>query len=76
MNKIQNVLNNLNVKILRFNEQKKKVEDEVKRNMGTSRCSLVSEHTLGELSEMISISDYQSVMESIVGTNAIPTFRE
>ncbi len=31
MNKIQNVLNNLNIKILRFNEQKKKIEDEVKK---------------------------------------------
>jgi hypothetical protein len=31
MNKIQNVLNSLNVKIIKFNEQKKKIEDEVKK---------------------------------------------
>lgn len=71
ISKIHNVLNNLNVKMLRYDEHKKKVEDEIKRHCGQSRASMVSEHTLGELSEMISISDYQSVMESI-----IPTFRD
>jgi len=54
MNKIQNVLNNLNVKIMRFNEQKKKVEEEAGQGRH-STSSLISENTFSELSEMVSI---------------------
>jgi hypothetical protein len=44
------------MKILRFNEQKKKVEDEIKINTFHSRSSLLeSHHSMSELSEMISI---------------------
>jgi hypothetical protein len=32
INKISNVLDDLNLKINKFNEEKKKIEDEVKRN--------------------------------------------
>jgi predicted nuclease with TOPRIM domain len=55
MAKIQNVLNSLNVKVLKFNEQRKKIEDEVTRNV---RYSIASDASLSELSEMLTIQDY------------------
>lgn len=53
--KIQNVLNSLNNKILKFDEQKKLVETEVGKQIFESRSSLVTDRTLTEISEMISI---------------------
>lgn len=76
MSKIQSALNNLNVKIQKFGEEKKLVEDEVLRKVTQSRCSPVTEQALEEISEMVSISDYQSALESMVETLSLPTFRE
>ncbi|CDW81575.1 UNKNOWN [Stylonychia lemnae] len=77
LDKIQNVLNNLNVKMLRFGEQGKLVEEEIRRNLNCqSTNTLTTERSLAQLSEMMSIQDYQSCMESRMDTYTQPTERD
>ena len=52
------------------------IEDEIRKNICASTTSLNSDRSLAELSEMLTIQDYQSVMESRVGTDTIPTARD
>jgi len=42
INKIQNALNNLNVKVIKFNEQRMAIEDEIKKGIHASTASLMS----------------------------------
>ena len=58
MNKIENVLNSLNSKILKFDEQKKLVETQAGTTIFESKSSLVTDRELSEISELISIPDY------------------
>lgn len=47
--KIQNALNNLNIKMSQLNEQRKAIEDEIRREVHASSASLLSGR--GELSD-------------------------
>ena len=63
------------MKIIKFNEQKKKIEDDMKLNF-QSVNSLNSDTSFDDSSAIISIQDYQSVIDTFVPTNAIPTERQ
>ena len=70
------MLNNLNTKVQKFNEQKKQVEDEILKNLLLTTNTLNTDRSLAELSEMLTIQDYQSVMDSLKGTETVPTARD
>lgn len=77
MKNIQTVLNNLNDKMLKFNDQKREIEEEIQKNLITlSTHSLNTDRSLAELSEMLTIQDYQSIMESHIGTEVLPSSRK
>ena len=73
--KIESMLNNLNEKMMLFNEQRRIIEEQIKQGVHASTTSLLSDSSSG-LEEQLTIHDYQSVMESRLGTEAPPTVRD
>ena len=76
IDKISLVLNNLNNKVIKFDMEKKQVEEEILKRLCASTNTLNTDRSLTELSEMLTIQDYQSMMESKIGTEAVPTARD
>ena len=86
------MLNGLNFKMSQFKEQKRIIEEEIRRGVQASRASLIScedgennemignyneeNNSDNEMSEMLTIQDYQSKMGSRLATEAPPTQRE
>ena len=82
--KIQSMFNNLNQKMSQLNEQRKQIEEEIRKGVRASTTSLLSSNTdsskqadnsgsFGE--ELITVQDYQSALESRLPTETLPTKR-
>lgn len=77
--KIIGMLNGLNFKMTQFKEQKRQIEEEIRRGVQASTASLISatdnspDNSDHEISELITIQDYQSIVGSRVPTEAPPT---
>ena len=74
--KIESMLNNLNEKMTLFNEQRRIIEEQIKQGVHASTTSLLSDSSSSGLEEQLTIHDYQSIMESRLGTEAPPTVRD
>lgn len=61
--------------MLNYEEKGKQLEDELRKNLGFT-MTMNTDRSLAQLSEMLTIQDYQSQMESKFGTEAAPTERD